>query len=92
MLANALDHALTRSGQGVEVIKGQMEFLQQEKEGVAASALQLNSTTGGTGEANVTVNGNGSTTREVDGQVVAEYDELMIAYARLIIFMSQIVM
>ncbi|KAK3949800.1 hypothetical protein QBC32DRAFT_348161 [Pseudoneurospora amorphoporcata] len=102
VLAKTLDHALARCDQGVEVVKEQVEFLVMERNGVAKDLLQLqlHPETGTPGEQNC-VNGvdgvDGETKgqkgkkRQVDGQVVQEYEDLLIAYSRLFIFGSQIV-
>lgn len=77
-LASTLDKALTRCDQGVEVVSGQVKWLGRDN--VGTDVLQP-----GTGK--------GKTQKEeVDGQVVEEYADLLIAYSRLFIFGSQIVM
>ncbi|KAK3497874.1 uncharacterized protein B0T23DRAFT_375334 [Neurospora hispaniola] len=79
VLARTLDQALTRCDQGVEVVSGQVEWLGRDD--VGTDVLQP-----GTGK------GKGKTQKEeVDGQVVEEYADLLIAYSRLFIFGSQIV-
>ncbi|EGZ76350.1 hypothetical protein NEUTE2DRAFT_133705 [Neurospora tetrasperma FGSC 2509] len=78
VLASTLDKALTRCDQGVEVVSGQVKWLGRDD--VGTDVLQ------GTGT------GKGKTQKEeVDGQVVEEYADLLIAYSRLFIFGSQIV-
>lgn len=77
-LASTLDKALTRCDQGVEVVSGQLKWLGRDD--VGTDVLQGTAT------------GKGKTQKEVDGQVVEEYADLLIAYSRLFIFGSQIVM
>ncbi|KAK3495771.1 hypothetical protein B0T13DRAFT_473283 [Neurospora crassa] len=78
-LARTLDKALTRCDQGVEVISGQVKWLGRDD--VGTDVLQLQSGTG-----------KGKTQKEeIDGQVMDEYADLLIAHARLFIFGSQIV-
>ncbi|EAA36347.3 hypothetical protein GE21DRAFT_2397 [Neurospora crassa] len=78
-LARTLDKALTRCDQGVEVISGQVKWLGRDDVGTHVLQLQP-----GTGK--------GKTQKEeVDGQVMEEYADLLIAHARLFIFGSQIV-
>ncbi|KAJ4416331.1 hypothetical protein N0V85_002340, partial [Neurospora sp. IMI 360204] len=101
VLAGTLDKALTRCDQGVEVVRGQVEWLGREKDGLAAGVLQLQP--GGqqsweNGETNWQEKGQGTRKEQkgkkevvVDGQVVEEYEALLIAYSRLFIFGSQIV-
>ncbi|EGO53312.1 hypothetical protein NEUTE1DRAFT_150657 [Neurospora tetrasperma FGSC 2508] len=76
-LASTLDKALTRCDQGVEVVSGQVEWLGRDD--VGTDVLQLNQP------------GTGKGKTEVDGQVMEEYADLLIAYSRLFIFGSQIV-
>ncbi|KAL0475583.1 hypothetical protein QR685DRAFT_53478 [Neurospora intermedia] len=76
-LASTLDKALTRCDQGVEVVSGQLKWLGRDD--VGTDVLQGTAT------------GKGKTQKEVDGQVVEEYADLLIAYSRLFIFGSQIV-
>lgn len=102
MLARTLDKALTRCDQGVEVVRGQVEWLGREKEegGLAAGVLQLQpgQQNWENGETNWQEKGQGQgkeqkgKKEEVDRQAVEEYEALLIAYSRLFIFGSQIVM
>ncbi|KAK3356037.1 hypothetical protein B0H65DRAFT_417863 [Neurospora tetraspora] len=80
VLARTLDKALTRCDQGVEVVRGQVEWLGREKEegGLAAGKGQ------GQGKEQK------GKKEEVDRQAVEEYEALLIAYSRLFIFGSQI--
>ncbi|KAA8635462.1 hypothetical protein SMACR_00557 [Sordaria macrospora] len=93
VLAKALDHALTRCEQGVEIMKGQVELVRGDGDVLELDpAGETGTPTGEQQNGGVEANAEkGSKKRDVDGQVVEEYVNLLIAYSRVFIFFSQIV-
>lgn len=86
VLATMLEKGLRRCDEAVGVIRGKVEGLVQNP----ASFLPLQPEEKGQNGAG---NGQGKGgKKEVDGQVIQEYDDLLIAYSRLFIFGAQIVM